>query len=200
MDHGVRRRQLDGRPEREGVTMRDLIVVGYHEMQRAADVLTELQLLESESFELADAVAAHRAGDGRLHVDRSTHPTTKEGAGRGALLAGLLGALVVAPFTGGLSLAAAATTVGYSALTTGTLGAAVGANDAGAWKRELGISDDFVREVGGLLQPGDSAVFALVRAADPAPVTEWFRGSGGTVLRTSLPPSQEEYLQQTLRG
>jgi uncharacterized membrane protein len=55
-----------------------------------------------------------------------------------------------------------------------------------------------VNEVGGMVQPGYSAVFALVRAADPATVAERFRGYGGKVLRTTLPPEQTRKLQETL--
>jgi uncharacterized membrane protein len=179
--------------------MREIIVVGFHAKHRAAEVLARLQELQYEwTIDLADAVAAYRSDDGRLRVDQSVELTTRQGAGWGGLLGGLLGAVIAAPFTGGMSIPFAATTVGLGALSGGTLGAALGATDAGEWKQRYGVGDDFVRDVGGMIQPGDSAVFALVRRADPEVVAEKFRGYGGRILRTSLPLTAAAHLQSTL--
>ena len=179
----------------------NLIVVGFHGKHRAAEVLDQVQQLAYDwTLDLKDAVAAYRTDDGRLRVDQSVEPTTKEGAGYGALIGGLLGAILAAPFTGGLSAAAAAATVGAGALGAGTIGGAMGAADAETWKRDYGVSDDFVKEVGGMIQPGDSALFAILRGANPETVAENFRGYGGTILKTSLSPRVAERVQQTLRG
>ena len=78
--------------------------------------------------------------------------------------------------------------MGIGAATFGLAGAAIGADDATSFKEDFGISDDFVKQVGGMVQPGQSAVFVLARASDPQVVAEQFRGYGGQVLRTTLPP------------
>ena len=179
----------------------NLIVVGFRGKHRASEVLAQLQQLSNDwSVDLEDAVAAYRTDDGRLRIDQSVQLTTKEGAGFGAILGGMLGALIAAPFTAGLSVAAAATTVGVGALTSGSVGAALGADDADSWKTRYGISDDFVKQVGGMIQPNDSAVFAMLRGANPDVVAEKFRGYGGEILRTTLSPRVAARVQDTLRA
>ena len=167
--------------------MAELVVIGFEGKHRAAEVLNQLQAMDlSLEIDLRDAVAAYRTDDGKLRVDQSVQPTTKEGAAWGAMVGGLIGAALLAPFTAGASAAAAATALGTGALPGGMTGAAIGADDADTWKKTYGISDDFVNQVGGMVQPGQSAVFVLARATNPAAIAEKLRGYGGKVLRTTL--------------
>ena len=169
--------------------MAELVVVGFEGKHRAAEVLDQVEVLNDLSvIDLKDAVAVYRTDDGRLRFDRSVHPTTGEGAASGALLGGMIGALLLAPFTGGVSAAAAAGAMGIGATTFGLSGAAIGAGDAESFKEDFGISDELVKQVGGMVRPGQSAVFVLAHVSDPKAVAEQFRGYGGTVLRTTLPP------------
>lgn len=179
--------------------MADLVVVGFEGKHRAAEVLGQLEDLEAAwTIDLKDAVAAYRTDDGKLRIDRSVQPTSKEGAAGGAVLGGLLGAILAAPFTGGVSAAVAATAVGASAATFGVTGAAVGYDDARTWKETAGISEDFVKQVGGMVQPGHSAVFVLARSSNPKTVAEQFRGYGGTVLSSTLPKDATDKLEKML--
>jgi uncharacterized membrane protein len=82
----------------------------------------------------------------------------------------------------------------------GVLGATGGALDVEWWRESAGISDDFIDEVSAMVQPGDSAIFALIRRADPAYVADQFKGYGGTVLRSTLTPEQTERVQAVLDG
>ena len=82
----------------------------------------------------------------------------------------------------------------------GLAGAAAGAEDATEWKNTWGISDDFVADVGKMIQPGQSAVFALLRTASPDIVAEKFRGYGGKILRTTLTRRQAAEVERTLGG
>jgi uncharacterized membrane protein len=183
----------------EEVIMAELLVIGFEGKHRAAEVLGQLEDLEqSWTIDLKDAVAAYRTDDGRLRIDRSIQPTSKEGAAGGAILGGLLGALLVAPFTAGTSAAIAASAMGAGAATLGVAGGATGYADARSWKEAAGISEDFVNEVGGMVQPGHSAVFVLVRASHPTNVVEQFRGYGGKVLRSTLPPDATVKLEKML--
>src|SRR5512138_1245761 len=169
--------------------MSELMVVGFDGKHRAAEVLNQLEELDvSFAIDLKDAVAVYRTDDGKLRVDQSVQPTTKEGAAAGALLGGMIGALLLSPLTFGASAAVAATAIGTGALTGGITGAAIGAEDADTWKKAYGISDDFVKEVGGMVQPGQSAIFVLARTSSPATIAEKFRGYGGKVLRTTVSP------------
>ena len=73
-----------------------------------------------------------------------------------------------------------------------------GGDDAAAEKAKYGITDGFVRQVGGMIQPGQSAVFLLAESDEPAKVAEHFRGYGGTILHTTLRLEQAKQLQQVL--
>jgi uncharacterized membrane protein len=49
-----------------------------------------------------------------------------------------------------------------------------------------------------MIQPGDSAIFALLRTLDPDMVAAQFKGYGGTILRTTLNDSQRARVEATL--
>jgi uncharacterized membrane protein len=179
--------------------MSELMVIGFEGKHRAAEVLNQLEDLDvSVALDLKDAVAVYRTDDGKLRFDRSVQPTTKEGAAWGAVLGSMVGAILLAPLTVGASAAVAATALGTGALTGGMTGALIGADDADTFKRTYGISDEFVKEVGGMVQPGQSAVFVLARASDPKAVVERFRGYGGKVLRTTLSATQTRKLSEAI--
>jgi uncharacterized membrane protein len=105
--------------------------------------------------------------------------------------------MLAIPFTGGASAAAA---LAAGTLSGGAIGATAGAIDADSWKDDFGISEDFVDQVGTMIQPGDSAIFALLRTIDPKLVAEEFRGYGGTILRTTLSAEQREKVEATLHS
>jgi uncharacterized membrane protein len=179
--------------------MAELIVVGFKkDLYRASEVLNTLQdMNNSWVVDLHDAVAVYRDYSGKLRVDQSYQMTSGEGAAWGGLFGGLIGALIAAPFTGGASFAAV---LAASSISGVALGAAAGAVDADSWKQDYGISEDFVQRVGTLVQPGDSAVFALLRSIDPDLVAAQFKGYGGTILRTTLTPSQRAKVEATLQS
>lgn len=179
----------------------NLIVVGFGGTRRATEVLSELQKLDDNwAIDLQDAVAAYRTDDGQLRIDQSVAPTRGQGADMGVLVGGMLGALIAAPFTGGLSVAAAGTAIGAGAAATGLAGAAAGAEDATDWKNTYGITDEFVGQVGKLIEPGNSAVFAIIRSVSPDLVAERFRGYGGKILTTTLSPRQAARIERTIQG
>jgi len=184
--------------------MSELIVVGFKkDMYRASEALHQIKdLNKSWDLDLSDAVAVYRDYDGKLRVDQSYQMTTGQGAAWGGLFGGLIGALLAAPFTAGASVAGAtaAAVIGAGSLGGVALGASLGAIDAGTWKEDYGISEDFVQRVSAMLQPLDSAVFVLVRNVNPDRVAEAFPGYGGTVLRTSLSERQRARVEETLHA
>ena len=181
--------------------MRDLIVVGFQGTHRAAEVLNQVLDLNADwavDLHLEDAVAVYRTRDGKLRVDESMQPTSKEGAAWGGALGALIGSLLALPFTGGASAAVAAAAVGAGAISLGTAGAMIGSDDASDDKTKYGIAENFVRQAGGMVQPGQSALFILGESDKPAKIAEHFRGYGGTILRTTLPPEQAKRVQQVI--
>jgi len=110
----------------------------------------------------------------------------------------LIGATLAIPFTAGASAAAAAGAVAAGAVGGTALGVGFGAADASTWKDEFGIPEDFVQQVSVLIQPGDSAIYAILRVGNPDIVAEQFKGYGGTVLRTTLSPDQQAKAEKVL--
>ncbi len=182
--------------------MSDLIVVGFKkDIFRASQVLNDLNALSAEwVIDLRDAVAVYRDDSGGLRVDHGYHMTAGEGAGWGAFWGSLIGLTLATPLSFAASAAVATGAVAAGALGGGALGAAGGALNAQAWRDTYGIADDFIKEVGAMVRPGDSAIFALVRSADPTYVAEQFRGYGGMVLRSNLPQEKADELQAVLDG
>ena len=182
--------------------MAELIVVGFKkDMYRASEVLNTLQEMNTNwVVDLHDAVAVYRDYNGKLRVDQSYQMTSGEGAAWGGLFGGLIGALLAAPFTAGVSAAAAAAALATGSLSGVALGATAGAIDAESWKEDYGISEDFVQRVGTMVQPGDSAIFALLRSIDPDLVAAQFKGYGGTILRTTLNAYQQARVEETLHA
>jgi uncharacterized membrane protein len=80
------------------------------------------------------------------------------------------------------------------------VGAAIGAG-AGALSgklRDIGISDDFMKELGETFKNNTSALFVLVRKVTPDKVLEELKGFRGKVLKTSLTKDKEEELREVL--
>jgi uncharacterized membrane protein len=180
--------------------MAKLIVVGFkNQMYRASEVLNELLSMNDDwVLDLHDAVAVYRDFNGKLRVDQSYQMTTGQGAAMGGLWGLLIGATLAIPFTAGVSAAAGAGAVAAGAIGGTALGAGAGAADASSWKDEFGIPEDFVQQVGVMIQPGDSAIYAILRVANPDIVADQFRGYGGTILSTNLSRDQQAKVEKVL--
>jgi uncharacterized membrane protein len=179
--------------------MSELVVVGFKgDKSRASDALNKLRDLDFRwVIDLEGAVAMYRDDDGKLHLRQDPEMTTGEGVRWGGVIGSLLGAILAVPFTGGASAAAAVATLVGGAVSGTAAGAAFGAVDA-SWKKDYGINSTFIGDVAALVQPGNSAIFALIDTSEPDVVAAEFEGYGGTVLRSSLTPKQiaalEDYL------
>jgi uncharacterized membrane protein len=192
--------------------MYEFAVVGFKkDMYRASTVLNKLVDMDWDwTVDLSDAVAVYRDYNGRLRIDQSypypaAYPTTGEGAVLGGMWGSMVGALLAAPFTAGASAAVAGGAVAAGLLGGGAVGAVTGdlieESDVEYWWNEVGITDAFAAEVASMIQPGDSAIFAMLRSSvNPEYVAEQFRGYGGTVLHTSLTSEQSAKLQAILEG
>ena len=166
--------------------MSELVVVGFDNTQEADRALTELVRLTKEHLiDLEDAVVAIRSPDGTVRIKQSVN-LVGLGAAQGSLSGALWGSLVGLLFLNPL--------LGFAA------GAAVGAG-SGALAGSLsdyGIDDDLIRSIGDTLQPNTSALFVLVRKAQPEKVLAELSGFTGRVIRSSLSPQQEQRLQAAL--
>lgn len=168
--------------------MSELVAVAFDEPTQADEVLRELRRLQLEYLiDLEDAVVAARREDGEVHLKQSVN-LTGLAAGSGALWGALWGTVVGLLFLNPLTGFALGTMVGAG---TGALSGRLS---------DYGINDDFIRSVAQTLKPGTSAIFVLVRKAQPEKVLEHLSRFKGQVLRSSLSPEQEARLQAALSG
>ena len=179
--------------------MSELVVVAFKgDKFRASDALDKLRELDFKwVIDLEGAVAMYRDYDSALHLRQSPELTNGEGLAWGGIWGSLIGAILAVPFTGGAS-AAAAAALATGALAGSAVGGTVGALDASWWKKDFGLDGTFIQDVGALLRPGDSAIFALIDTSEPDALAEQFEGFGGTVLRSSLSSAQIEALENYL--
>ncbi len=168
--------------------MAELVVVGFGNPHEADRVLTELTRLQREYLiDLEDAVVAIRGPDGKLQLKQSMN-LVGAGAASGGLWGAMWGSLVGLLFLNPL----------LGLVTGGALGAGAGALSGSL--TDYGINDDFIRSIGNTLQPNSSALFVLVRKAQPEKVLAELSQFRGRVLRSSLSPEQEARLQAVISG
>ena len=168
--------------------MSELIVVGFEDPNEADRVLTELQRMQKEYLvDLEDAVVAVRGPDGKVRMKQSVD-LVGAGAATGALWGAMWGTLVGLLFLNPL----------LGLVTGAAFGAGAGALSGGL--TDYGINDDFIRSVGEALKPNTSALFVLVRKAQPEKVLAELSRFHGRVIRSSLSPEQEARLQAALSG
>ncbi len=160
--------------------MSDLIAVAYPDMQTAEAVRERLtQLIVEHAIELEDAVIVDRDEKGKVKLHQAHRPAMAGAAG-GALWGGLIGLLFLAPLVG-MAIGAAA-------------GGASGA------LADVGVSDQFMKELGQKLAPGGAALIVLVRRVTPDKVLPEIRQYGGEVIQTSLDDDSEARLREVLEG
>lgn len=152
--------------------MAELIVIGYDTSEKAEAARSELFGLSKEYLvEVGDAVVAVRDRSGKVKLNQMVNLWTVGAAG-GSFWGLLAGFLFFNPLLG---------------LVTGAAAGAV----AGALN-DYGISDDFMRDVAGVLQPDQAALFVLANRVSSERVIDRIAKHGGRVLRTNLDTSQEQ--------
>jgi uncharacterized membrane protein len=158
--------------------MGNLIAIAYPDQSTAEQVLSTLARLQTEqTIELEDAVIVTRAQDGKVKL----HQTSKlgaTGAAGGALWGGLIGLLFLAPLVG-MAIGAAA-------------GGAAGA------MADIGVDDNFLKDLGTKLEPGSAALIVLVHRSTPDKVLPEIAPFGGEVIQSSLSDDVEAQLQAAL--
>ena len=158
--------------------MSTLVVVGYDDQFKAEEVrLTLMKLQKDYLIDLADAVAAVKDQKGKVRLHQAVN-LTATGAVSGGFWGSLIGLMFLNPLLG-LAMGA-------------TAGAVSGA------LTDVGIDDKFMKELAGTMKPGSSTLFVLVRKATSDKVLDELKGTGGTVLKTSLSHDDEAKLQAAL--
>lgn len=134
----------------------DAIVAAFPDEGGAANALKELRSIDKDLIGVKQAAVLVRTMDGKLEIREPHH------VGRGAVLGGLAGAVV----------GVIAGPIGW--VTIG--GAAVGA--LAARLRDSGFPDDRLKEIGEALQPGTSALIAIIEHRWVTKVEDQLRAEG----------------------
>ncbi|MDE1994700.1 MAG: DUF1269 domain-containing protein [Rhizobiaceae bacterium] len=166
--------------------MSELIVLGFDEPDEADTILNRLVALEKEYLiDLEDAVVAVRDNAGKVRLKQSVNLATTaatRGGLSGALWGSLVGLLFMNPLAG--------------MIVGGAFGAGSGAL-AGSVV-DYGIDDNLIKHLAETIPVNSSALFLLVRKAQPEKVLAEFKDMRARIVRTSLSPEQEAKLQTAL--
>ena len=158
--------------------MSDLVVIGFDDEHTAFEMRAALAKMQKEYLiEMEDVVVVTKDQEGKVNLHQASN-LTAAGAVGGGFWGMLIGMIFLNPL----------------------LGAAVGAG-AGAISGKLsdiGISDNFMKELGETLKPDTSALFVLVRKATPDKVLERLKQFKGKVIKTSLTADKEAELRKVL--
>jgi uncharacterized membrane protein len=158
--------------------MSDLLVIGFPTEAAAEEVRRTLLGMEKEYLiELGDAVVAVKQPDGRVKLNQIFDPTAASAAS-GAFWGALIGLLLLSPLAG--------TVIGAVSGYLGGRG------------KDLGINDEFMRDVAATLDSGKAALFLLIRKMTTDRAMTELQGSGGTVLRSSFDETKEDALRAAL--
>ena len=169
----------------------ELIVVGFHGRHRAAEVLAALRQREANVFDLDQAITVSWEDRRNFIVQQSINLWREEGARWARLWGAFIKATLFQPFTEQLSKAA-----------TKVVGRENGNGDSSLnrdwWVEDVGIPDYFVRDVGALVQPGESAIIALAENFEPHLADGMLRDCGGSLIYTSLSGDQVNKVRKEL--
>lgn len=158
--------------------MSDLVAIVYPSEAQAEAMRKKLFDLQKEYLiELGDAVIVEKTADGQIKLHQLLN-TTAAGAASGGFWGLLIGTIFLMPLVGA------------------AVGAASGA--LGGALADFGINDQFMKDVAGGIQPGNAALFVLIKKMTGDKVLEAVKGSGGTVLKTSLDHTKEQALRDAL--
>ena len=158
--------------------MATLSVLKFNDPNGADRVLLALQgLQEQQLITLEDAAVVSWPQGNKKPTTRQLHSTAGAGAAWGAFWGFLFGLIFFVPF----------------------LGAAIGAGMGGlsGSMADVGIDDDFIKQVRDKVTEGTSALFALTSGASaPERVIDELRQYDFEIISTNLPEEQEKKLRE----
>lgn len=162
--------------------MSNLIVIGFNNETDAFDMRAALAKLQKEYLiAMDDAVVVTRDEAGKVQLHQAVN-LTAAGATGGAFWGMLIGMLFMNPL----------------------LGMAVGAGSGALSGKfsDIGINDQFMKDLGETFTPGSSALFVLVRKSTPDKVLDALKpfAGKGRVLQTSLTKDKDEELRKFMEG
>ena len=162
--------------------MSNLIVIGFDHEADAFAMRSALGKLQAQYLiEVEDAVVVTRDLNGKVQLHQAVN-LTAVGATSGAFWGMLIGMLFLSPLAG---MAVGASSGALSGKLT-----------------DIGINDQFMKELGATITPGSAALFVIVRNSTPDKVLEGLKpfAGKGRVLQTSLTKDKENELRAFMEG
>jgi len=159
--------------------MSSLVVLRFGDMDGAEAMRDRMyDLQKRELIKIEDAAVVVRNEKGRAKV-KQAHSLVGAGALGGAFWGMLIGLLFFAPWLGLLAGAA-------SGALSGKLG-------------DIGIDDDFIKDVRDAIEPGNSALFLLAREGNIERINEELSDFeyDFQIMDTNLSPEEDERLRET---
>ena len=155
--------------------MSDLVVLAFDTETGAEELRdTLVQLQKQKIITLEDAAVVVRKEDGKVKVKQAVS-LVGAGALGGAFWGLLIGLIFWMPWLGM------------------AIGAASGALSGGL--SDIGVDDNFIKEVGETIEPGHSALFLLVSKSTPDKLADELKSFDAKVLQTSLSNEDEAKLR-----
>ena len=160
--------------------MSDLIVIAYDSEDTGFEALKVVDRLQRlQQINLVDAAVAVKDQSGKVSIKQTLeHNKTGTAAGWGGFWGLLVGLLFMTPLVG--------------AIVGALLGILIGRH------QDLGIDNQFIKEVGDSLEPANSALCMLVYKVNEEKVMPELAKLGGTVFQTSLSSEAEERIKKAL--
>ena len=155
-----------------------LTVVMFDNESKGGQAREIMRNLKRQGYiDLEDMIVVVKKPDGAVQLAQE-HKRARRGGLAGSITGLVVGSLFFTPLIGAV------------------LGAVAGALPASL--ADMGIDDQFVKDLSKKFKPGCSALFTLVRKADPERVKEAFLGFGGKVLVNSFNKETEAQIQTIL--
>ena len=158
--------------------MSNIVVITFENEQEAGKVREAAASLRSRvSSSLDDSAVVVKDANGKVSVENQVDRGIKIGAIGGGLIGLMLG-FIFFPVAG---------------LVMGVAGGALVGK-----MTDMGVDQKFVKDVETAMHPGTSAIFLIVRQADPNAALAALKPFQGTVYHTSLSTDAEENLRRVL--
>lgn len=159
--------------------MSNLIVIAFDNPDEAGKVRESLAKGEHGGYlSLDDSAVVVKDAEGKVHVKNEMDRGVKIGAVGGGLLGLLVGAIFFP----------------LGAILLGALGGAVIGSLI-----DMGVPKNFVKEVSEALEPNTSAIFFIVRDANPDYAIAALRNYQGKIIQTTLSDEAEDSLRDALK-
>jgi len=155
----------------------EMVAAMYQDEERGRTILDMLeQMHKASTIDMVDAALLKKDADGKLSVVDDSELTGKGGAKRGAIAGAVVG--VIFP---------------PALIASAVLGGAAGA----AWGklRDTGIKSKSMEELGNSLEPGKTAVVALVKPESVRTVENALQGYDGQLVKHAFSASESEQIE-----